>query len=138
MQPTKKRFGAGDKMRIAVKRKAAGRKSWVNWRESGNEPRLEEAKKLLLHALGEMAGAAATSKVGRGPDGRLDQTTSFILWDMIENASRFLNHVRDSAADIETLIFVNTLYTHAHEYVFGSPRPLAGACPNRKSSHAVS
>jgi hypothetical protein len=76
----------------------------------------------LLNALGETAGAVATSKVGRGPDGRLDQTTSFIVWDMIENRNRFLNHVRDSAGDIQTFLFVNVLYAHANEYVFGAPR----------------
>jgi hypothetical protein len=122
MPPTKEKFGATDKMRIAVKSQTAGRKSWIDWREAGKEPKLEEAKKLLLHALGEMAGAFATSKVGRGPDGRLDQTTSFIVWDMIENRNRFLNHVRDSAGDIQTFLFVNILYAHAHEYVFGAPR----------------
>jgi hypothetical protein len=122
MPPTKKKFGATDKIRIAVKSQHRGRRSWVNWREAGKEPKLEEAKTLLLHALGEMAGAFATSKVGRGPDGRLDQTTSFIVWDMIENGNRFLNHVRDSAGDNQTFLFVNILYAHAHEYVFGAPR----------------
>jgi hypothetical protein len=132
MPPTKKKFGATDRMRIAVKWQHAGRKSWVDWREAGKEPKLEEAKKLLLDALGEMAGAVATSKVGRGPDGRLDLTTSFILWDMIENANRFFNHVHDSAGDIQTFLFVNVLYTHAHEYVFGAPRALQiAATPGR-------
>jgi hypothetical protein len=122
MPPNKKKFRATDKMRIAIKWQASGRKSWVDWREAGKEPKLEEAKKLLLHALGGMGGAVATSKVGRGPDGRLDQTTSFILWDLIENANRFFNHVRDSGGDIQTIPFVNILYAHAHECVFGARR----------------
>jgi hypothetical protein len=122
MPPTKKKFAAADKLRTAGKSQTAGRKSWVDWREAGKEPKLEEAKALILHALGETAGAVATSKVGRGPDGRLDQTTSFIVWDMTENRNRFLNDVRDSAGEIQTFLFVNILYAHAHEFVFGAPR----------------
>jgi hypothetical protein len=144
---TKKELGAAEKPRLALKCQAADRQNWMKWRESGKEPNLAEAKELFIHKFsGDDASDevhhAIVSRITLKPSGGLDDCTSFILWDLIENASQIVDHVEEhvfldhlfaqaheivserygDVGDIHTF-FVNTLYAEAQGYVSGAISP---------------
>lgn len=93
-----------------TKHDPTARPRWLDWREAGKEPGLEEAKEILLSELGD--NSEIISKAKLDPSGQLDANTSFIIWDLIENARRLLDYSGDFS-------FINDLYAQAYQYVSG-------------------
>jgi len=144
VRQTKKKLGAAEKLRIARKWQAADRKNWANWREAGKEPSIEDARDLFLIGLCKDGASddvkrVTVSRITLKASGSFDDCTSFILWDMIENASLIVNYIKvhvsayhllwqtaeitseryGEVGDIHTF-FINRLYTEAQEYVSGA------------------
>ena len=115
MGQTKQKLGPTERLPIALNRQTEVRQRWLEWREASKELDLAEAKEILLFALVKNhtpAGAdqVVLSRVNLEPSGKMDACTSFIIWDLIENASQIVHHV-------DAHNFANYLYAQASEIV---------------------